>query len=876
MKNIIKIISIIVILAILLQNTISVASVVSLGETTYIERAERGFYSIEHWSESKQMWQYVTYSRTYYTDDNGTKRLAYCMSPDKLGIGWISGEYDGYDTIIKEKLSDVKLWRVLKNGYPYVTLSELGVDYEDDGYLATKQAAYCIIKNMDADEVYDYYRVGTFPINGEDMDEIEERGQKVLDAIYKLVDIGNNGSEQMNGIKIKKVGDMKRDSNKSDYSSQEYVIENNNKDIEIKITEMHNEPKGSYIADVDGKSKNAFAGGEHFKIMVPTYTIKKDFTIRLDYESTCKNYPVYVAESTIDNTQDYILTIDKYEDEKGKINCEINSHISTFEIIKKDEDTNEPIANVEFNVKYEDGEEIGNFITDEDGKIILENLRPGKIVITEISADEAYIINETSSVHTIEFDTRSEVTIYNKARRGSLEIIKVDKDNNEVPLEGVEFSLIDKEGRTIETKTTDENGKITFDNIKIGEYILRENTTLDEYNLKEDQTVIIKENETTTITVENEKKKGQIEVIKVDKDNNNIKIPNVEFEVTDKDGSHIESIKTDQNGCAKTSMLPIGEYYIQEVKTGNNYILDDTIHQVIVNENEVSEIKIENQKKKGRIKIYKISKEDNNITHQEAGEPLSDVKFAIYNEEGELIEYLITDEEGYAISGELDVGKYIIQEIEAAKYYKISDEKYEIEITDNEETVEITIENDPSKPEIVVEKDGPEKAKSGEEIRYDFNIKNSGNTDVNDFTWFDFLPYEKARITKFSTGTYNQETLYNVYYKTNKYNEYILLRENLNSKVNNYIDISAINLADDEKITEIKICFGNVKEGFKSEESPYMILKLNQDLADNTEVINETILEGHYEEYKLTSEDSVTTIIINEEPDPKRLPRTGY
>ena len=876
MKKLNKYIAILVVLAILVQNSIVLANVINLGETKYIERGDQGFYSVQYWNNDDGCWYYIIYSRTYYTDNNGQRRIAYCINPDKNGVGWISNEYDGYDATIQGKLTDQKLWRIYKNGYPYVTPEELGVETEDDAYLATKQAAYCIIRNQTENDVYDYYRAGTTSINGEDIQEITRRGQKVVDAIYKLVKIGYHGTDTMNGIKITPIGEMQREPNYSNYSAQEFLLENNNEDVRITINNVLGAPEGTYITDEFGNISNVFKGGEKFKVVVPRWKIDKDYNIKIEYSSICKNYPVYYAKSSIEGTQDYLLSVEKYDDENGSFECFINSKRSTFEIIKKDTDTKVPIEGVEFNVKYEAGEDLGNYITDKEGKIRLENLAPGNIVITEIKTDDAYIISESSTVHKIEYDNSYGITIYNKARRGDLELLKVDKDDNSKTLPDVEFELIDKNNNVVVTKSTDENGKIIFENVKIGDYILRETKTLDDYNLIYDQNVTIQENETYRIKVENEKKKGQIKVIKVDKYDNDIKIPNVQFDILDSNENRIETIITDSNGSAYSSDLPIGKYYLQEIETADTYILDEKVYDIEIRENEISEIKIENEKKKGKIKIIKVSKDDNKINFKEAGSPIKDVQFEIYSQNGKLVSTVTTDKDGIAISDELVAGKYIIKEVEAGKWYILNANTYEIELKEDEEVVEVTIENESADPKVEIDKVGPEKASSGEEIKYDFEIRNNGNTDIENLIWYDFLPYEQTKITKFSTGTYNQDITYNIYYKTNKKKDYILMKENLNSKINNYIDVSEICLEDNEKITEIKVEFGNVKEGFESEDSPYMYLKLEKDLSDNTEIINETILDAYYQEYKLSSEDIVTTVVINKKEEAKRLPRTGF
>ena len=164
-----KIFVLLEILLFVFPTTIVNANVIDVGDTTYIERGELGFYTIEYWNEAKGRYMYITYSRTYYTDKNGEKRIAYCMDPDLDGVGWLPGEEEGYDVNIDHLLEDERLWRVYKNGYPYVTPEQLGVETEDDAYLATKQAAYCIIKGRTLDNIYGHFIPGQEEINGQEL-----------------------------------------------------------------------------------------------------------------------------------------------------------------------------------------------------------------------------------------------------------------------------------------------------------------------------------------------------------------------------------------------------------------------------------------------------------------------------------------------------------------------------------------------------------------------------------------------------------------------------------------------------------------------------------------------------------------------------------
>ena len=185
------------ILMILWPTAFALASTVNIGDTLNIERGGLGFYTIQYWSDYRDKWMYITYSRTYYTDQDGNKKIAYCMDQDLDGVGWLPGEYENYDALVREELRNDKIWQVLKNGYPNVSPKDLGVETEDDAYLATKQAVYWIIKhgnepNAKIENIYTHFRAGETEINNQNLEDIQRRGKKVVDAIYKLVNIAAN------------------------------------------------------------------------------------------------------------------------------------------------------------------------------------------------------------------------------------------------------------------------------------------------------------------------------------------------------------------------------------------------------------------------------------------------------------------------------------------------------------------------------------------------------------------------------------------------------------------------------------------------------------------------------------------------------------
>ena len=88
-----------------------------------------------------------------------------------------------------------------------------------------------------------------------------------------------------------------------------------------------------------------------------------------------------------------------------------------------------------------------------------------------------------------------------------------------------------------------------------------------------------------------------IKIIKKDKEDSNIGLKGVEFEIRDKDEKLVKILKTDEKGEAITPNLPIGNYYIQEIKTLDNYILNEDKVQVTVKDDNITEVVIQNEKK---------------------------------------------------------------------------------------------------------------------------------------------------------------------------------------------------------------------------------------------------------------------------------------
>lgn len=482
----------------------------TIGNTKYLQRAEKGYYTIQKWNGSN--WIYVTYSRTTYIDDNGITRIAYCVNPDLKGIGYISGEVVGYDVEIKNLLSDNKLWRALVNGYPYNSPESMGVENDDDAYLATKMAIYAIMRGNTENDIRTLYRPGKDKVEGQSLEDIERRGTKVIEAICKLINIGYNGTETIESndiFKIEKDSEFLEDSLNKNYYSQKLKIKSKVECKEYYIKNISNFPAGTIITDIDGNQKYSFKGGEKFKLMIPKTSIMENINGTIEINGSCKTYPIYYSECKNGNYQNYLLCCDSFSDNfnaVNDINIEINK--SSLKIVKIDKDTKRPIAGVKFSVKYKDGTNIGIYTTDENGVIYIENLHQGEIIVKELENNKFYNISKDEYIIELNYNESKNIEIENEIKKGNIKIIKVDADNNEIKIEGVKFNIFDENGNLITTVITNDKGEADICNLPINhKYIIKELESAKDYILSEEViTVELNENEVKNIIFENRKK----------------------------------------------------------------------------------------------------------------------------------------------------------------------------------------------------------------------------------------------------------------------------------------------------------------------------------------------------------------------------------
>ena len=373
-----------------------------------------------------------------------------------------------------------------------------------------------------------------------------------------------------------------------------------------------------------------------------------------------------------------------------------NTPSTTLVIEKYIEGTTTPLKGVTFLVTDSSGAVVGNsngeYITDENGRIVINDLTPGTTVTArEVKTLEGYVLDSTPKSILIKAGDAQTLRFYNQAQ-GTIVIRKLDSVTKE-PLAGVEFELTYAEGGYVDDAnghlsskglyTTDANGEIRISGIT-GTIVVKETKTIDGYTIDpayQTQTVVVNPADTQTLTFYNDPI-GGVEIIKVNEADKAERIPNTIFEIRKIDDELIDTVTTDKDGRVFLS-LEDGAYYAVEIEAGEGFKVDSTPIYFEVENGKAVSLTVTNKAFSG-ILIHKID--------ASTREGIYGVTFLLYDSNKNPIGQYTSDDRGYVYIDDLpNSGRYYLRELENEGY--IVDTQLKTVYVTAGTTTEITWEN---------------------------------------------------------------------------------------------------------------------------------------------------------------------------------------
>ena len=541
---------------------------------------------------------------------------------------------------------------------------------------------------------------------------------------------------------------------------------------------------------------------------------------------------------------------------------------------------NEPLAGVEFLVTDSSGAVVGPnngvYTTGEDGRVVISGLTPGTtITARETRTVDGFVLDGSPQSILIKEGEVQTLTFWN-SREGGVELVKVSAADKTQRLPDAVFEIRRaSDDALVDTVTTGDTGTV-FAPLDEGDYYALELESPSGFQLDATRHYFsVQDGEVTQEIIENEAISG-ILLHKVDSTTGE-GIPGVSFILYDSGHNPIDQQTTDDRGYAWFENLEGGSrFYLRELEN-EGYIPDTQEKTIYVKSGETTEVTWENTPITGQIQITKTSEDYNSINGWPAGTPIPNTEFEIYNyRTGNLVDTIVTDKNGVAVSKPLPLGRYKIVESKAADFYGLDKTPIEVEIEFAGQIVKAAMTNKSLYTNVSIKKTGYVEVMPGQTLRYDFtNIANNSTTALESFYWRDTLP-TYAHLQKIVTGTWNVQGSYKIVYKTTLSGDtYRVLADNLSTQQNYVLDASpaALGLASGEKVTEFMVVFGIVPANFRQVEAPVVYCTASQWLTGGSQIVNQADVGGvHDGQWIMATSRWVTRVYKPAQP----LPRTGY
>lgn len=439
----------------------------------------------------------------------------------------------------------------------------------------------------------------------------------------------------------------KKDQNGRPLQGIEFTIYKNGTPVDTMITDSEGKASsGKLLADGTYLVRETYAPPQ-YEVENPEYRF--DFTENPS-GGTFGNWEMTFDQDTL--TMTYRIT----DEEK----------LGSISIKKVDAEKREiPVKGAKFELRNRyTGALVESGTTDEDGLLTLENLplvnptvdpKQGYYYLEEVTPGENHILPEDTrqyiSLTVSHMDY--EVTFANPPVKGSVELKKVDAEDITKTIQGARFAIYEEGNlsQPVQEKETDEQGVIRFEDLRYGNYIIKETQAAPGYFHdpdKEYPVTISEHGKVIPVTVTNQRLQVQVEVKKYAMNEGGSPLAGVTFELRDGKDQVLDTFTTDYNGVGKSKPLDLTEFpegcYVVETKGLPGYKPDDTHYHVSPDRNaniqlQLLSVTVVNQIDVPELKLLKVNEE---------GEPLQ-AQFTLEygNRQGENTNYfLATNAEG--------------------------------------------------------------------------------------------------------------------------------------------------------------------------------------------------------------------------------------
>ncbi|MBO3322821.1 Cys-Gln thioester bond-forming surface protein [Clostridium perfringens] len=435
------------------------------------------------------------------------------------------------------------------------------------------------------------------------------------------------------------------------------------------------------------------------------------------------------------------------------------------------------LEGAEFTIYDNNKNIVATITTNKDGYAESEPLNYGTYTMQETKAPKGYLLsNKVWDININENDKTYTFDVSNDVIKGKLQIVKVDSENEEKPVEGAGFDVIAvnvngiKEGTVVDHVVTDKDGFAYTKDLRYGDYKFHETDTPKGYwkSDKEYSFNIAENGKTYVKYVKNSPIQAKVRVIKVDsKDGKPLK--GVKFQIRNSDTKKLveftnfigiipyktTTLETNKNGELVTPQnLAYGNYLLEEVEPLEGYIKANPIPFKIDENSVLEEIKdlgtiytkkVSNDRITENMELLKLDKETN--------KPLSNIEFKVTALDGFMKGQtwnLKSDDKGLVSLKGLEYGNYRVDEVKTLWNYVLNKEPIFFSVKENGKTIKLEMTNKKIRGSVELFKFDKDTNRPLEGVKFDllngdkkvgtYTTDNTGKITVNNleagnYTW---------------------------------------------------------------------------------------------------------------------------------------------
>lgn len=410
----------------------------------------------------------------------------------------------------------------------------------------------------------------------------------------------------------------------------------------------------------------------------------------------------YVLDDTI---YSFSITSTNSNVELNFENLLIRGNVELYKV-SESEDTDAKLDGAVYGIYDLSNNLIAEMTVNSDGYAKYENLKYGDYYIKEISPSIGHEVDQNIYHFSISNNGETiEIVSTEPVIKHKFNLIKTKGDGSSGVVETEANATFDiyllSTNEKVDTIKTDKNGKANI-TLAYGIYNVCQKSGDNDTLLAECFTIDLRNNDVEKV-VNNEYIKAKVKVVKIDSDTKQqVGISGIKFKIKNLDTNEYVCIvtdkkqcvfETDSNGVLITSLsIQAGHYQLEEVDQFiNGYLWNKepldffiTYNDIVYDEllGAIVEVEFKNQPVKGVIEINKRGEqlviENNKYSYIEV--PLENITFGLYDENGNLITTIVTDQNGYAKIENLNLGKYILKELSTDENHVLDTQQYEINL----------------------------------------------------------------------------------------------------------------------------------------------------------------------------------------------------